>query len=160
MARHGRMISVQHFLLMPHGRPWYLPTQNHWSVPAFVFYIWGGRGTSYPPQDPEVYFKHSDQTMRMDRAWGGSLAALTFTEILRFVKGRRWSICWLEGTEASCQRRGFGLNIKHVFFFVLPKWLVLAANLEIILFFRQLSRKWSSFLVREELPFTASIGLH
>lgn len=46
----------------------------------------------------------------------GPLILLTFTEILRFVKGRRWSICWPEGTEVSCQRRGFGLNIKHVFF--------------------------------------------
>lgn len=80
-----------------------------------VFYL--GRGVRRTPLGT---LRFISSTVARPWEWIGHgvalLILLTFTEILRFVKGRRWSICWLEGTEVSCQHRGFGLNIKHVFF--------------------------------------------
>lgn len=116
MARHGRMISIQHFEPMPHGRPWYLPTLTIDRFQFLCFFIWKRRGIHHTPLKTLSFIS---STVARPWEWIGHevelITLLTFSEILRFVKGRRWSICWLEGTKVSCQHRGLGLNIKCLF---------------------------------------------
>lgn len=115
MARHGRMISIQHFEPMPHGQPWYLHTQTIDRFQLFFFFfIWEGRVHHTPHKT--LRFLSSTVAGPWERIGHevGPITPLTFTKILRFVKGRRWSICWLEGAEVSCQSWGFGLNIKSL----------------------------------------------
>lgn len=78
------------------------------------FFIWEGRVHHTPHKT--LRFLSSTVAGPWERIGHevGPITPLTFTKILRFVKGRRWSICWLEGTEVSCQSWGFGLNIKSL----------------------------------------------
>lgn len=71
VVRHGRMISIQRFELMPHGRPWYLPTQtiDRFQILCVLF---GEGATLHTSRDSGVYFKHSGKAKWMDRARDGS----------------------------------------------------------------------------------------
>lgn len=114
---------------------------DHRSLPAFACFFYlgtgaGGGDTSRIHRDPEVYFKHSGPG-HGDRSGNGvgPLILLTFTEILRVVKGRRWSICWLEGTEVSTPAQGSRAAYKTCFLLFRRNGPVSAATVELVLSF-------------------------
>lgn len=113
MARHGQMISIQHFELMPHGRPWYLPTQtiDRFQLLCFLF----GGGTSHTPRDPEVYFKHSDQAMRMDRARGGSASSADIHRHLKVCERQTMEHLLARGHRSFLPAQGFWSEYKTCF---------------------------------------------
>lgn len=49
MARHSRMIPIQHFELMPHGRPWYLPIDPFQPFSFVFLFMEGGWGCTTHP---------------------------------------------------------------------------------------------------------------
>lgn len=66
-ACQGRMISVRHFELLPHGRAWYLPTQTIDWPQCFSSVLWLFNDGLHR-RHLEIWFEHSGQAFRMD--WG------------------------------------------------------------------------------------------
>lgn len=130
---------------------------DHRSVPAFVFlfffFIWEGGGIRHVAH-PLGTLRFISSTVAGPWEWighgVGPLILLTFTEILRVVKGRRWSICWLEGNEVSTPAQGFWSEYETCFPLFRRNGPVSAATVETRLsffkIFPRLSRKWRCFL--------------
>lgn len=117
MARHSRMISIQHFELMPHGRPWYLPTQTidrfQFLWVFLFFHIVCMLHTSW---DPEVYFKHSAQAKRMDLgARGGSSNTADIHRDLKVCERQTMEHLLARGHKSFLPAQGFWSEYKTCF---------------------------------------------
>lgn len=84
-----------------------------------VFYL-GKGGTSHTPRDSEVYFKHSGQAMRMDRARGGSANTADIHRDLTVCERQTMEHLLARGHRSFLPAQGFWSEYKTCF--LLFRW--------------------------------------